>query len=121
MSGTRAGTVLERLMQDEHVHQQISSGADRLWAAYRRGRTMRTQQAVQDQKLYDHVRVAAGALTEAARRVAGKPEPEPKRRWRRLPVIVTALGVAAFVRRMDRTQQAAAPGPGPPAASTPAR
>src|SRR5215218_3414357 len=108
---------VERLIGDKHAQEQIGDSARRLGAAYRRARTLRGQEAVQDKKLYDHVREAAASLTEAARRVAGQPEPEPKKR-RRLPAVVILASVALLVRAMHRQQQA---GPsGPPAPASPA-
>ena len=110
--------VVERLIRDERAHEEISRGTRRLNAAYRRARMLRGQEAVQDAKVYDHVREAAGSLAEAARRVAGKPEPEPKRRPRRLPAVVILGGVALLVRAMHRRQQAAPSGPAAPASSS---
>jgi hypothetical protein len=98
--------LVDRLILDEYVQEQIGEGAKRLGAAYRRARTLRTQEAVQDKRIYDHVREAAASLTEAARRVAGKPKPEPKRRPRRLPAVVILASVALLVRSMHRQQQA---------------
>jgi hypothetical protein len=77
---TRAVAVLDRVMEDHYVQEQLSAGAA-------------------------HVRGAVEALTEAARRAAGKPPPEPKPRWRRLPVLLIMLAVAALVREMHRVQQ----------------
>jgi hypothetical protein len=108
MADTSATAVIERLIDDEYLQEQLSDGAARLRAAYRRARSVRAQEAMQDKKLYDHVRRAAEALSEAARRAAGRPKPEPKRRWRRLPVLLVALAVAVLVRSMHRTQQSAA-------------
>jgi hypothetical protein len=108
MADTRAIAVIDRLMEDAYLQEQLSAGAARLRAAYMRARRVRGQQAVKDQKLYDHVRAAVESLSEAARRAAGKPKPEPKRRWRRLPVVVVAIGVAVLVRAMHRRQQSAA-------------
>jgi hypothetical protein len=104
-----ANAVLERLLDDDSFHEQVAAGGDRLRAAYRRGRDLRAKEAVQDQKLIDHVRKAAGSFVEAGRRLAGRPEPEPPRR-RRLPVIVIAAGVIVLVRSMHRAQQAQSAG-----------
>ena len=76
------------------------------------------QEAVQDKKLYDYVRGAAAALTEAARRIAGKPKPEPERRPRRLSAVLILAGVATLVRAMHRQQQGAASGAVRPAAAS---
>jgi hypothetical protein len=117
MAGGGATRIIERLIDDEYVHEQLTAGAQRLGAAYRRARTLRREEAVRDQTLYDHVRVAAGSLTEAARRVAGKPPPRPPKRWpRRLGTMLTLGAVGGLVRTMHRVQQEraaerAVPGP----------
>ena len=115
---TQATKVFDRFLGDDHAQEQLGHGAKRLGAAYRRARTLRGRDAVQDQKLYDQVREAAASLTEAARRIAGKPEPEPKRRrGRRLSAILILSGVAVLVRAMHRRQQAAPSGSAQPAAT----
>jgi hypothetical protein len=107
MAGGGATRVIERLIDDEYVHEQLTAGAERLGAAYRRARTLRREEAVRDQTLSDHLRVAAGSLTEAARRAAGKPPPKPPRRWpRRLGAMLTLGAVTGLVRAMHRVQQA---------------
>jgi hypothetical protein len=115
MAGARPTAVIERLLEDEYLHDQLATGSARLRAAYRRGRAMRAQEAAQDKRLYEHVRGAAGALTEAGRRALGKPEPEPPKRWRRLPVLVVGVSVLVLVRSLHRAQQRAASQPAPAA------
>ena len=100
--------VLERLIEDDYLHEQLTAGGDRLLAAYRRARAMRTEEAVKDRKLFEHLREASGAIAESARRLAGRPEPEPPRR-RRLPVLIVGAGVFLLVRSMHRAQQSGAP------------
>jgi hypothetical protein len=105
MAGTGPRAVLERLVDDEYVQEQLGAGVARLRAAYRRAHTLHAHEAVQDEKLYDHVRGAAAGLYEAGRRAVGMPQPDPKPRWRRLPVLVVALGVAGLVWDMHRAQR----------------
>jgi hypothetical protein len=101
--------VIERLVDDDYVHEQLGAGVDRLGAAYRRARTLRREEALQDRRLYDHVRVAAGSLSEAARRALGKPKPKPtKRRRRAVPAVLILVAVGALVRAMHRAEQAGA-------------
>jgi hypothetical protein len=107
----QATAVLERLIEDDYIHEQLSTGADRLLAAYRRGRALRAHKAAQDKKLFDHVREASASFIEAARRLTGRPEPEPPPRRRRLPVLLIGVGVLVLVRSMHRAQKAAAPPP----------
>src|SRR5215218_7562552 len=92
MASNKPSAVLERLIDDDYLHEQVATGASRLRRAYVRSRRVTKRQAIQDERLYDHVRVAAGALTEATRRAIGKPEPkpEPKRRGRRLLLLAAA-------------------------------
>jgi hypothetical protein len=106
MAARRPTAMIERLLEDDYLHEQIAMASARLRAAYQRARALRAQEAAQDKKLYDHVRGAAGSLTEAARRALGKPEPEPPKRWRRLPVLIVGICVLALVRSMHRAQQA---------------
>lgn len=96
--------VLERLIEDDYLHDQLTTGGDRLLAAYRRARVMRAEEAVKDRKLFDHLREASGAIAESARRLAGRPEPEPPRR-RKLPILIVGVGVLALVRSMHKAQQ----------------
>ena len=105
MATSRTTAVVERLIEDDYLHDQLAAGGARLRAAYQRARAIRGQEAVQDKKLYDHVRGSVAALTEAARRAAGKPEPKPQRRWRRLPVLAVVVAVGALVGAMHRAQQ----------------
>ena len=100
-----ATAVIERLVDDEYLQEQLGAGLTRLRAAYHRAQAMRAAEAVQDKRLYEHVRHAVAAIGEAGRRAVGKPEPEPPRRWRRLPVLVVTLGVAALVWDMHRAQR----------------
>jgi ferric-dicitrate binding protein FerR (iron transport regulator) len=111
MADTRPIAVLDRLMEDDYLQEQLSAGAGRLQAAYKRARAVRKEQAVKDQRLYEHVRGAVESLSEAARRAAGKPKPQPKRRWRRLGVLLVAVAVGALVWRMHSVQQSAAAEP----------
>jgi len=99
MASNKPSAVLERLIDDDYLHEQVATGASRLRRAYVRSRRLPKRQAIQDERLYDHVRVAAGALTEATRRAIGKPEPkpEPKRRGRRLLLLAAAGGTAVAV------------------------
>src|SRR5215216_1104423 len=113
MARNSATAVIERLLDDDYLHEQMAAGAERLRAAYHRSRSLSRREAVQDKKLYDHVRDEVGSLSEAARRVAGKPKPEPpKRRGRRVSVLLIGVSLVVLVRDMQRRQQAAAMTPG---------
>jgi hypothetical protein len=109
MADTRATAILERLIDDDHLQEQIGAGAANLRAAYQRARSVRADQAVQDKRLYENLRGAAGALTAAGRRAVGKPPPPPPKRPSRLPVLLVAAAIGGLVWRMHRAQQRTAP------------
>jgi hypothetical protein len=112
MASSGTSGVLERLIEDDYLHEQLTAGGDRLLAAYRRARTMRVEEAAKDRKLFEQIRGATAALAESARRIAGRPEPEPPRR-RRLPILIVGVGVFALVRSMHRAQQSGRPAAAP--------
>jgi hypothetical protein len=127
MASAQATTILERLIDDDAVHEQLVAGGARIRDAYRRARRLPAHKAVQDPTLYDQLRGAAGALTEAARRLAGKPKPkpEPPRRARRLATLIgvaVTAGAFYFARRADQaaSRQDAGSGAGaaPPTSGT---
>jgi hypothetical protein len=100
-----ATRVLERLMEDDYVHEQLGAAMAQISGAYKRVRALPGREAVKDQTLYDRVRGAAGSLQSAARRAFGEPEPPPKRRGRRLAALSILIGVGALARAMDRAQR----------------
>jgi hypothetical protein len=110
MASTDTTGVVERLLDDDYVHEQIAVAGAGLRDAYRRARRLPPQKAVQDQTIYDRLRQTASGLTEAARRAAGKPKPEPPRR-RRSPLLLVILAAGAVVlwaaKRHGQIQQAA--------------
>ncbi len=89
-----ATKTLERLLDDDLVHEQLKTTAGRVRDAVQRARKLPPQDAVQDKKVYDNLRRAAAAGTLAARRLAGRDKPAPKHRARRL-VLALAAGAAA--------------------------
>jgi hypothetical protein len=107
---TSTTAIVERLIDDDYVHEQLVAGGARLRDAYRRARRLPGPEAVQDPKLYDQVRGAAGAIVEAVRRAVGKPPPKPPPRRGRAPLVLLGVAVSAaafaFARRADQTQQA---------------
>jgi hypothetical protein len=62
--------------------------------------------------------MAARATKVLDRFLGAEPEPEPKRRGRRLSAILILSGVAVLVRAMHRQQQAAPSGSAQPTASS---
>src|SRR4051794_41948487 len=100
---TQATHVIERLLDDDYVHEQLAIAGAGLRDVYRRARRLPPQKAVQDPTVYDRVRQTASGLTNAARRVAGKrkPEPEPPRRRRALLVLAVLAAGAGVVWRSE--------------------
>src|SRR5215211_5797128 len=96
MASTETTAVIERLLDDDYVHEQFAAAGAGLRDAYRRARRLPPQKAVQDKTIYDRIRQTATGLTEAARRATGKPEPEPPRR-RRGPLMLVRLAAGAAV------------------------
>jgi hypothetical protein len=73
-------TVIERLLDDDAVHDQLS-------------------------KAVDHFRQAASAGTVAVKRATGK-QPEPKRHPGRVLILALAAGIAAAIVTSRRTATA---------------
>jgi hypothetical protein len=97
--------IVERLLEDDYVHEQLGAAASQLSGAYHRVRRQPARDAVADQKIVDRLRGAAEALEHAARRTFGEPEPEPKRGRRWLASLAILLGVGWVARAMDRAQR----------------
>ncbi len=97
------------------MHEQLVAGGARLRDAYRRARRLPAQQAVQDRRLYDHVRAA------------GKPPPTPPHRRGRRLLLLLGMAVSAvafyFARQADtarpRGQTADTDAPHPASTVTP--
>jgi ferric-dicitrate binding protein FerR (iron transport regulator) len=110
MASTAPATVLQRLLEDDYVHEQITEASAGVRDAYRRVRRLPPEKAVQDKKVYDRLRAAASGATLATRRALGKPEPKPKRR--RLPalaVLVATVAVVVWASKRDTRRPAPAP------------
>jgi hypothetical protein len=106
MANTQTTAVIERLLEDDYVHEQLAAAGDGLRGAYRRARHLPARKAVQDKTLYDRVRQTATGVTEAARRAVGKPKPKPPRRRRSLLLLI-ALAAGAVVIWAAKTRSAA--------------
>jgi hypothetical protein len=107
MARTDAIAVVQRLLDDDGVHERLVQGGTAARDAYLRARGLPVRKAVEDKTLYAKVREAATGLTEATRQALGQPEPEPSRGRRVLTVLVlgaTAGAVAWAARRYDEAQ-----------------
>jgi hypothetical protein len=93
-----AGPYVRRLLEDEHVHEQLSEAATRLRKAYERAdRKKKGAKAAEDEKLYAHVRGAVSSLRGAALALQRKPPPKPKRRGRKLVLLAALAGGAVLL------------------------
>jgi hypothetical protein len=93
----KAAPYVRRTLQDERVHRHLSDAAEGLRKAYSRAARQPGAKAVEDKKLYGHVRAAAASL-RAALGIVAEPEPEPpKRRKRKALTVLVLLGSAGFV------------------------
>jgi hypothetical protein len=93
----KAAPYVRRTLQDERVHRHLSDAAEGLRKAYSRAARQSGAKAVEDKKLYGHVRSAAASL-RAALGIVAEPEPEPpKRRKRKALTILVFVGTAGFV------------------------
>jgi hypothetical protein len=95
---------IRRLAENEYVQKQLRDAANALTKAYQRV-TRHGGQTVEDKKFYGHLREAATSirnLTGALQR--RKPEPEPKRRGRKL-IAITAAGSGGALLLRRRSSQ----------------
>src|SRR3954470_22360042 len=104
----KAGPYVNGLFEDDYVQEQIGEALERGRRAYRRARSEPAAEAVQDKKLIEHVTGAAAALQEAARRLTGRPQPNPRRRGLRTAALLgAALAVGALAAYIDSREQQA--------------
>ena len=98
---TKAKIAFNRLLNDEQVQKQLSTGAVRLREAYSRASGRPASKAIADKKVYAKVQEAASSFTSAGRRLRRKPEPA-KRTGRKLAIGAAVAGVVAFVAKKKR-------------------
>jgi hypothetical protein len=92
----KAAPYIRRTLEDERVHRHLSDAAAGLSKAYRRAARQPGAKAVEDKKLYDHVRGALASI-RAALGIVSEPEPEPpKRRVRKAMTVAVLVGTAGF-------------------------
>jgi hypothetical protein len=92
----KAAPYVRRTLEDERVHRHLSDAAAALSKAYRRAARQPGAKAVEDKKLYDHVRGALASI-RAALGIVSEPEPEPpKRRVRKTITVAVLVGGAGF-------------------------
>ena len=105
MASSQPIAILERVLDDDYVHEQLGAAATGLRDTYRRARRLPPDVAVQDKTVYDHVRTAATGFTQAVKRIAGKPPPEPPRRRRGPLLLVMALAGTAVLLAAKRDRE----------------
>jgi hypothetical protein len=100
----KAAPYVRRTLEDERVHRHLSNAAAGLSKAYRRAARQPGAKAVEDKKLYDHLRGAAGSI-RAALGIVSEPEPEPpKRRVRKVITVAVLVGTAGLAAKKFRSR-----------------
>jgi|tagenome__1003787_1003787.scaffolds.fasta_scaffold18880463_2 hypothetical protein len=118
MASTDPGAVLQRLLEDDFIHERIAEASANARGAYRRLRRLPPEKAIADQALFDRVRDAVGSVIAAGRAALGEPEPEPKRGSRVLAAMVLAAtgAIVVWAAKQDGRAQTAVPAPVAPVA-----
>ena len=91
-AASRLTPYVQELLDNEYAQENLLDGAAKLRAAYERSRKRRVKTA-RDRKLRRQLRIAALSIGEGARALAGGRRKPPKRRGRRL---VMLLGIGAL-------------------------
>jgi hypothetical protein len=91
-TASRLTPYVQELLDNEYAQENLLNGAARLRAAYERSKKRRVN-AARDRKLRRQLMVAALSLGEGAKALAGGRRKPPKRRGRRL---VMLLGIGAL-------------------------
>jgi hypothetical protein len=91
---------VRRLLEDEHVQEQLRTAASGLRAAYGRVRRQGGK-AAEDKRLYANLRQAATSIRGAATAVQ-RPKPEPRRRLQKTAAAALAGGIALFVFKQQK-------------------
>jgi hypothetical protein len=102
----KAVPYLRRTLEDERVHDHIADAAAALRKAYERA-SRRGSATVEDKKFYDQVRESAGSLRAAVLAIGKPPEPEPKRRGRKVLIVVVLAAAAGVVIAKKRATDSA--------------
>jgi hypothetical protein len=103
----KAAPYLHRILEDERVHEHIANAAAALRKAYARA-SRRGGATVEDKKFYDQIRESAGSLRAAVVAIGKPPQPERKRRGRKL-LIVIVLATAGVVVARKRASDSVGP------------
>ncbi len=107
---TQIRQVAERLLDDQDVHENLSSAARNLREVQVRVRRKGVK-AAEDKKTYDKAREAIVAVLTASRVV--KPQPTPKRRARKLGfALALVAGAVLLLRRLRATDSTPSQEPG---------
>jgi hypothetical protein len=89
---SRLTPYVQELLDNEYAQENLLEGAAKLRAAYERSKKRRVK-AARDRKLLRQLRVAALSIGEGAKALASGRRKPPKRRGRRLVVL---LGIGAL-------------------------
>lgn len=98
---------LQRIIEQEYVHDQAQNAAKRLQEAYARI-SREGAGAVEDRKVYEKVREAAISLRRAMGAIE-EPPPEPKRWGRKVLLLVFLAAGPVYYAKRRRARAAAMP------------
>jgi hypothetical protein len=100
---------VRRLAEDEQVQKHVRDASAGLRQAY--GRVARKRgRAVEDKKLYGHLRGAATSVRQGALALQ-RGQPDRKRRGRKVVLVAVAGGAAALIASRRRGDKAQSPPP----------
>jgi hypothetical protein len=91
-AASRLTPYVQELLDNEYAQKNLLAGAAKLRDAYERSKKRRVN-AARDRKLRRQLKIAALSLEEGARALAGGRRKPPKRRGRRLVIL---LGIGAL-------------------------
>jgi hypothetical protein len=95
-AASRLAPYVQELLDNEYAQENLLDGAGKLRDAYERSKKRRVK-AARDRKLRRQLRVAAHSIGEGARALAGERRKPPRRRGRRLVMLLGFGAVGAGV------------------------
>ncbi|MGZ4278730.1 MAG: hypothetical protein ACXVVU_18920 [Solirubrobacteraceae bacterium] len=101
----KAAPYVRRTLQDERVHRHVSDAAEGLRKAYQRAARQPGAKAVEDKKLYAHVRGAAASLSAALGIVRQAEPAPPKRRKRKAMTVLVLVGTVGFAAKKSASRR----------------
>jgi hypothetical protein len=92
---SRVTPYVRRLIEDDHVQDQIAEALTELRRSSRRVKNKNAREALTDRRLRSQLQRAAGSLNEAVRAL-NEPPPPKRHRFLSVVVVAAATGGAAY-------------------------